>query len=484
MTTLRAKRTLSGNIALVIFLALVVTLTVGFMPGTAQADPGQISATGTATTVGTDTSATLTITIAPLTEPDAQMNLALMHNGVQVGSVYTSVYAIYNAVYASGGVQPVNNGWQYVYSWSGLNLDYGSNTGYSLVVAGDPSYASIPFTIEGPARPSGGGGGGGGGSDNSSSTTKNVTASSGGTITDTGNGVTLNIPANALAADVKVTIEKVANTASIAPGGQAKFVSDVLEIVKDKSGNFDKPVTISLSYDKSSVDTSKFDLKVCWYNEDTQEWVPLDDITVDSTSGKVSGQVTHFTKFAVIAFPKEAPKPEVKPVDLTDIKGSWAEANIVKLVGMEAIAGYPDGTFKPNDSISRAEFCSVLVKALKLEAKSGKVFNDTAKHWAKDAISTAAAYGIVNGMSDTTFAPDASITREQMAVMIVKAAKVTKTTGGKDFADKAKISSWAKDAVAAATDHQIINGYPDNTFKPQGIATRAEAVTVIVKIIK
>ncbi|NMA62582.1 MAG: S-layer homology domain-containing protein, partial [Syntrophomonadaceae bacterium] len=195
-------------------------------------------------------------------------------------------------------------------------------------------------------------------------------------------------------------------------------------------------------------------------------------------------------KFAIIAtekpgvIDKEQPQPvekDKKAIDLKDIQGHWAEKTIKELVASGAVSGYPDGTFQPNKTITRAEFSTILVKAFNLETKTGKVFNDTAGHWAKDNIATAQAHGIVSGYSDTTFGPNDNITREQMAVMIVKAAKLSESAAGKTFADSSQISTWAQKAVATASENQIINGYPDNTFKPKASATRAEAATVIVK---
>lgn len=165
---------------------------------------------------------------------------------------------------------------------------------------------------------------------------------------------------------------------------------------------------------------------------------------------------------------------------LKDIAGHWAENNIQELVALGAISGYPDGTFKPDNNITRAEFATVLVKAFQLEPQSGKIFKDTAGHWAQETISTAASYGIVSGYSADTFGPDDLITREQMAVMVVKAAKLTPAAVELSFTDSAGISEWAREAMTTAVANGIINGYPDNTVRPQGSATRAEAVTVIV----
>lgn len=169
---------------------------------------------------------------------------------------------------------------------------------------------------------------------------------------------------------------------------------------------------------------------------------------------------------------------------LTDIAGHWAGNNIKELFVLGAISGYPDGTFRPDKEITRAEFATILVKALKLEQQSGKVFGDTAGHWAKDAIATVAHYGIVRGYDANTFRPDDFITREQMAAMIVRAVKLTPAIEELSFTDSGRISGWAKEAVATAVKNGIMKGYPDNTIRPQAKTTRAEAVTVIVNALK
>ncbi len=290
-------------------------------------------------------------------------------------------------------------------------------------------------------------------------------------------GITVIIPANATDSEIKVTVEKLIDTSNMPIAQNSELVSDVVEIIKDKEGNFNKPVTLTLTFDKSKVDTTKYELRICYLDEKENKWIPLDNIQVDLAAGTVSGEVMHFTKFAVIAFAK-------KPSGPSDIEGHWAQEAIEKLVAAEAIGGYPDGTFKPNQTISRAEFATILVNAFKLEARDGRVFNDTANHWARNSVATAAAYGIVNGYSDSTFGPDDLITREQMAVMIIKAAQLTEVKEGGAFADSGKVSSWARTAVITASVHKIISGYPDNTFRPQNTATRAEAATVIVKAVK
>lgn len=337
------------------------------------------------------------------------------------------------------------------------------------------------FTTEAETSPVGsvGGGGPGGPVVNTAS----IIAAEGGTVTI--RGAEIRIPASALDHNFKVTVTRITDTSTYTFESKAMLVSDVFEITKDKSGDFKKPVTITLPMDKSRVDVAKHNVGIYYYDEQTKKWIKLDNVQVDYTAGKVSGDIKHFTKFAVIAVEKALPVPvQVPSSKLNDIQGHWAEINIKQLVESGAIQGYPDGTFKPNHNITRAEFATVLVKAFGLKVENGKVFADTSNHWAKDFIATAFAHGIVNGLDAEHFAPDDLITREQMAVMIVKAKKLSSSSSQLTFIDQDSISGWAKDAVAAATSKGIIKGYPDQTFKAKGHATRAEAVTVIVNALK
>ncbi len=188
---------------------------------------------------------------------------------------------------------------------------------------------------------------------------------------------------------------------------------------------------------------------------------------------------------ATFSYQVYTPAPSYETaIPLKDVAGHWALDKINELVALGCISGYPDGTFRPDHTITRAEFATVLVKAFRFEQKGGKVFNDTAAHWAKGYIAAAADNGVVNGYDNGSFGPDDLITREQMAVMIVKAARLSPTAVKTSFADSGHISGWAGEALSAAAHNGIIGGYPDNTVRPQGSATRAEAVTVMVNALK
>lgn len=305
-------------------------------------------------------------------------------------------------------------------------------------------------------------------------------------------GAVFVFPANAVSKDIELTIKKLSKDEIPSVSSGFRMLGEVYEITTDKECTFKKPITIILYFDQDEVDNDKYDVGIyCWNNK---EWVPLDQVKANLETGKVSGTVNHFSIFAILLSEKivipviEEIQPDqdvLKPITLvlTDITNHWAIKFITELESIGAVSGYPDGTFRPDNTITRAEFAAMLVKAFKLEPKSGIVFSDTMQHWAKYSIGTAAAHGIVSGYDHTTFGPDDPITREQMAVMLSKAARLSGGEG-KIFADNNQIADWAADAVAATSSKNIINGYQDNTFKPQANATRAEAVTVIVKALK
>lgn len=333
------------------------------------------------------------------------------------------------------------------------------------------SFKSIPT--------SGGGGGGGGGITPSGL----LVTTSGRTATE--KGVTLTFPAGAVEDDIRIQVREVSASAGLSLPDGSHLLSKMVDIVKDSSGNFSQPVTIAMSFDRSQADPEKFDIRICYYDEKTGQWVALDNIQVDLAKGQVSGEATHFTRFAVLAVPKtgqtvEPPRPSLNvPADLTN---HWARDSVMKLLEAGIVSGYRDGTFQPDRTVTRAEFTVMLVKAMKLEAQDGKEFADTDSHWARDSIAAAAARGVINGYDENRFGPDDPVTREQAALIITRAVQVENSVGTMNFTDSEQISRWAQSGVAAAVSSGFFNGYPDGSFRPQGNMTRAEALVIIGKL--
>ncbi len=180
---------------------------------------------------------------------------------------------------------------------------------------------------------------------------------------------------------------------------------------------------------------------------------------------------------------------EREAVSFSDISGNWAEDSIKKLAALGVVTGGGDGTFRPEATITRAEFVTMLIRAMmktdSVVIEPGNTFDDISSHWASGYISTAVSLGIVSGCTNNTFKPDDNITREQIALIIVNAYKLkVDTTQISTYPDDASISAWAKSAVEAALSNCILAGCPDGNLNPQKAATRAEAVSIIVRIME
>ena len=168
----------------------------------------------------------------------------------------------------------------------------------------------------------------------------------------------------------------------------------------------------------------------------------------------------------------------------SDIKDHWAKKDIEKFINLGYINGYSDKTFKPNNSITRAEFVKILNNTFGLTKSSGKVFSDTQNHWAKNDIDVAVTNGICKGKSYTEFKPNDPITREEAALMISNYEKIANNNHDKinEFSDTESVSNWAKDGVEGVIEKGYMHGYTDNTFKPKGNITRAEAVSTLSRV--
>lgn len=177
-------------------------------------------------------------------------------------------------------------------------------------------------------------------------------------------------------------------------------------------------------------------------------------------------------------------KPNMIIINLKDIESHWAKDAINQFAYKGYVNGYEDGTFKPNNSITRAEFVKMLNKSFGLTTSSGKTFDDTKTHWAKNEIDIAVTSGVCSGKSATEFKPNDLITREEAASMISNYKKLADANHDKlyKYVDNNQVSSWAKNSVEGMIEKGYMNGYSDGTFKAKGKITRAEAVTTLSRV--
>ncbi|WP_407870632.1 cadherin-like beta sandwich domain-containing protein [Paenibacillus sp. P36] len=378
-----------------------------------------------------------------------------------------------------------------------IPLIVGSNTITLVVTAQDGTTKTYTVTITranagGGSGPSGGSGGSGGSGSSGSASTGAYTD---GKLTlpagDKGEvslnqEVTVSIPAGATNRELNVTITKVLEAQALLTNQKA-LASPVFEIVKNFSENFIKPITLTFVFDKSKLSGDQT-VSVFYFDETKKEWVKVPGGKINE--GKITVEVNHFTKYAVFAVGQGATVPPtdiIPSIHFSDISGHWAEVSIKQAVNLGIVNGYPDGTFKPNKTVTRAEFAVMLMNTLKPQGNGAELtFTDKGKigTWAQKSVAQAVQAGIITGYEDSTFRSDAEISRSEMAVMIAKAlGQSVEAATATGFADDKDIPDWAKGAVGAMKKLSMIEGKGSNTFAPGDKTTRAESVTVLLKVL-
>ncbi|MFS0723166.1 S-layer homology domain-containing protein [Paenibacillus sp. 1P07SE] len=186
--------------------------------------------------------------------------------------------------------------------------------------------------------------------------------------------------------------------------------------------------------------------------------------------------------------PAPGPEEPVAPSpDFTDLTNHWAKSAIEQAVSKGIVNGYEDNTFRPNGQVSRAEFVAMLGRALPAneEPSTYASFSDEQDipAWVEPYLAPIAGAGIIGGYEDGTFRPAQRITRAELAVIIVRAHQLQTTPDATlTFADAADIPDWARAEVAAAHAAGLMNGREGNVFAPHVLATRAEAVSLILSL--
>ena len=196
--------------------------------------------------------------------------------------------------------------------------------------------------------------------------------------------------------------------------------------------------------------------------------MPAHDVIIEGTYAKNSSGGHHHRR-PTVTIPDEVP---------TGLNGNDHYAYIV---------GYPDKTVRPQNGITRAEVATIFFRLLTDETrdanstKSNSYSDVAAGAWYNHAVSTLSAMGIVKGDSDGKFNPNAPITRAEFAAIAARFDDKANTTTA-DFSDIA--SHWAKNEISAASNNGWITGYPDGTFRPDNKITRAEAMTLVNRVLK
>ena len=168
-----------------------------------------------------------------------------------------------------------------------------------------------------------------------------------------------------------------------------------------------------------------------------------------------------------------------------DIEGHWANKQISKFIENSYANGYEDNTFRPDNQITRAEFVKLVNKYFGFNEKGVSDLKDiNPKNWYYNDVCIAIKAGYINGYEDNTFRPDKQITREEAAKIIVSIKNQQDNTCDKldDFPDKHLVSNWAKPYVEGAIENGYLKGDELKNLRPVSRITRAESVTLLSRI--
>ena len=278
--------------------------------------------------------------------------------------------------------------------------------------------------------------------------------------------------------DVTITIEQVdvsalSQTAQDEIGDRPVFSFSVTSGSSTIS-EFDGLVTVSIPYTPAAGEDPE--AIVIYYMAADGTLQLVKDCVYDEDTASVIFITTHFSEYAV----------GYNEIDFDDVTG-WYEAYVTYLSARGIINGKGDRAFAPSDSITRAEFAQILanMSGAVLTSYTGSSFEDVdTSDWYCAAVQWAYENGIVTGY-DGSFNPNDTVTRQDLAVMLTRYAEnvaqfdLPETVTAAEFADEASIAGYAEEAVTSIQKAGIISGRDDGTFDPQASATRAEAAKMI-----
>jgi hypothetical protein len=305
------------------------------------------------------------------------------------------------------------------------------------------------------------------------------------------------IPTSGLAegSTIRLVISKAEEQLVKAAAEAARRQSDALKLLTDvvflrmEAVKGDQVVPMSLS--KTNLLKGKFpelngkSVELYRYDADSAAWIFVPSQKNADDKG-LEFTINAPGPYAVMSFTNQ----------FGDTAGHWAEQDIDWMTRRLLVNGMSPTEFRPQGSVTRAEFAAMLVRALGIRVNGGSQddpFMDVHQDaWYREVVLAAAANGLVNGLEAGRFAPDETITREQMAVMISRAftfiglgsKSSTHTIGLDDFADSSTIQGWAKADVELVLREGLMQGMSSDAFEPGGITTRAQAVIVIGRLLK
>jgi len=171
----------------------------------------------------------------------------------------------------------------------------------------------------------------------------------------------------------------------------------------------------------------------------------------------------------------------------TDIENHWAQEAIEEWTEAGLISGYDDGTFRPEQEITRAEFTALINRSFGFTDHQENHFIDVPLDaWFASHVDRAVSEGYISGYDDGTFRPQEPISRQEVATIVYRLEDLPEAPAGtlEQFADAEAIPEWSRDFVAAVVEAGLMSGYDDDTFRPEAPITRAESVATLDRIVE
>jgi len=367
------------------------------------------------------------------------------------------------------------------------NTEAGTATITHVAVSGDPAYTGLPVrsvtvTVE-----------------NSSSSGRRTIDPRFDTVLRFGNGITVFVPAGVAgppAPGDRLSMAVTGVAAPPAPDASAgQFTSpgvyfDLSMLLDQPRGSSEvhdlvRPITIVVEVAAarlSGVDPARVGLYV--YDPDVGDWVFVPG-RYDPEAGVLVASLWHLSEYGVLSAVRT----------FSDVATHWARHDIEILAGRKVIQGVSPWSFAPQELVTRAQFCALLVRALGLPKEGSGVtpFADVPDGaWFAREVHTAYDAGLVQGLGPTTFGPERRITRQELAVLLARALEQVDLAQGlglaeityllRDFTDTKLVAQWAREGVAQAVGEGLVKGRTPTTIAPLGTATRAEAATMLKRL--
>lgn len=303
------------------------------------------------------------------------------------------------------------------------------------------------------------------------------------TDSTTVNGVSVNLEKGQLDADTVLNVYRVVNTENVSLGQATQDIKkgELYNIAFTKNTQPVQPngmVTVRIPIPDYFVT----DACTVFRQEKNGTWTPL---KARLEGNYITFETDHFSLYSVVN--KDKGMTTYSKLPFSDVRiADWFYNDVKYVYDKGMMAGTAADVFAPNATTTRAMIVTILYRLEGSPAVTGTgAFVDVpAGQWYTDAVNWAAANQIVKGTSATTFAPNDSITREQMAAILYRYAQykgydVAKKADLSGYSDNGQVSAYAKEALAWANAAKLINGVTNTTLAPQGNATRAQVSAIL-----